>query len=1034
MVDELQGPFLGPFTGLNTSNASGNIEPGSSTVLHNCYIDTSGSVVRRPGTFVAFQSTSDIVASKVVDTLGQREFFVYVLADGSVGIIPISVFSDQYSQTVPDAIHNPLLVSGGIVKPNILVMPNLTTGSINFTVIQADVTILLIFTGVGPVVQLRFDSVKPSFTRAGSVLTATDPTQFPSELYWDSTVPGYYCICTAEDTAHVVTSMSAARTWTVSPALTSTPASIEVFHISWQWWAEAYLWNGFNFTQTRNRVNVTVADQSMAVPPELTVDLEPRYKDSQQDQIIIQNSVAQSFSTLALTPTNQPSGSTQWGMSQGTRYVFGTTGLLTPSNDFVTFGAIETVGTISTVFFAAFRPVRFNGGTGYTIADTDVFINNEAGSLVAGVGPLTTLFDQFLGYNLTVGPSSTSWSAVAVGGKFRFMTANLGNLALPFESQIQIVNKLHPVAGSVTGERNVWYRKDVNTDGCYVPIPGIGESSNYLSKQFHTNGVVFGNRLVLVNPPNSVDQLTVSASGDSFGTGESFTFFQITDALTGLETDPFFINVTSNVGSAVRALQPWENNLFVFFEDEVSSITTGETFSRNSYSTSRVSNYGAWNQYSVVLTNLSILYYNRFGVFDLLSKTQTQGYASAERSTPVRSLFQSAEASSRSTDHWMSYDRTLDIVYVGQGVVTDGTGVLSYHTRLILLNLSSNTWSTMSLVGSLIFRAPITPSRYYSLLNTGRLTLRMNCPLLMDYQQYVIPGAVNTLACPPPYFTSNIHLLNQSSLPLEPLVPGLRTVSPAPASSTFPTIANPPSGASQFDDRVFHPSFNAFVPWSTTSFVPDAVSSVGNPTNSNFFFTAAVYTGLRFVYPQLWIGSYVTSLAPKVMPGQALTGLATGEAGELMIEPNGYTYPGVIGIPYLSIYTSGTFNASSLGRLKRMKRLHLLFDPKCVENVNYQLRPAVLNTGALCFVQSNYGENNNRAQMDVFLTKPQSIAVQTGWVAAFPAYQHSQPLQGYGCDYSFSLVSIGVFPFKLTGYEWDVKASDVKRYVRGDKY
>lgn len=1036
MVDESQGPFLGPFTGLDISNASGNIEPGSSTILHNCYIDTSGSVVRRPGTFVAFQSPSNIVASKIVDTLSQREFFVYVLADGSVGIIPISVFADQFNQQAQTAIHNPLLVNGGIVKPNILVMPDLNTGSINFTVIQADVTILLIFTGVGPVVQLRFDAVKPSFTRAGAVITATDSTQFPAELYWNSTVPGYYCICTSDDTAHTVTSMSAARTWTVSPAMSSTPASIEVYHISWQWWAEAYLWNGFNFTQTRNRVNVTDADQSMAVPAELTVDLEPRYRDSQQDQIIIQNSYAQASSALATQPTNLPSGSTQWGMSQGTRYILGTTGYLTPSNDFVTFGSIETVGTISTIFFAAFRPVRFNGGTGFAVADTDVFVNNEAGSLVTGSSSLTTLFDQFRGYNLTIASGSTFWSGSPVGGKFRFMSPNLGNLSLPFESQIRIVNKVHPVAGSVTGERSVWYRKDVDTDGCYIPIPGIGESSNYLSKQFHTNGVVFGNRLVLVNPPGSVDQLSVSASGDAFGTGESFTFFQITDALKGLETDPFFINVTSNVGSGVRALQPWENNLFVFFEDEVSSIVAGETFSQNSYATSRVSNYGAWNQYSVVLTNLSILYYNRFGVFDLLSKTQTQGYASSERSIPVRPLFQSAEASSRATDHWMSYDRTLDIVYVGQGVIADSRAFLTYHTRLVLLNLSSNTWSTMSLIGANLYRAPITPGRYYSYLISDRLVLRMNCPLLMDYQQYVYNGA-NTLLCPPPYFNLNKHAGLNCTVPLEPLVAGLKTLVSGPDTPfVYPNAPAPSFPGVLRDDRFFtaYP-LTGVIPWSTISYAPGYASVVGTPPSEYYSFCAAIYTGFVWYYPQLWFSTLADGFALRLRPNQTFTNLSTNSSGDLTIAPTGYPYPAVLGIPYNSIYRSGRFNFNSLGRLKRLKRLHLLFDPRCLENVNYYINPVDNSTGAVSVIHADYGDDNQLAQMDVFTDRsPNSSSQQTNWKSATPVYQHSQPLQGYGCDYSFSVVSIGTFPFKLTGYEWDVRASDVKRYVRGDRY
>jgi hypothetical protein len=1030
MTEQLQGPFLGPFKGLNLSNAAKSIDPDSAAVFHNVAIDESGAVVRRRGTVLVSAKTTPGLPSPSVSLVTQQgtEFSVYI--DG----LDVVVQAWKHSQT--STYTKPAVPGVVFTKANVF---RVAPTQVNYTVVRGENTRLLIFTGNHPVIQITFDELRTvmQFDGINTYSSTSNGSEFTAPTWLDPLPANYLfrdeSFLPLADLSRKPNSLTVSgnRVFVVN-SLPASPAlrPCVITHVTWQWWAEADMWYGRDLVQTKSRVNVTVADQTLAVPPELTTDADVRFRSSQQHQLLLKNSPTDANNTLGL-PVSNPSTVNAWGMSSGSRYIAAAGSNLTPTDDFVTFGTIEPVGTISTLWFTAVRALRLNNGNGIAVPKLSVVINKSAANISFSAPHLPT--EQAVNlWNLVVAGSVTNlvMQANATPTSFaQYFSANVGNLSLTYESEILLINQDTKWVG--TGAAQYWFGtvNAINGDGGLVPVPGLGRLSDYYTGNFHTNGVVFANRLALVNPPGSSDQLSFSATGDTFNLGVPYTYFQVTNALDGLATDPFTASPITNSVTAITALQVWQNNLFVFTRSEVYAVTAGESFSSTSYGTERISTYGCYNQNCVTLTNLSILYLNELGVFDLLTKANTSEYGTFERSSQVRNLFLDARIRDYEQEHWIAYDENTNKLYVGLRIALspDTTTLPPTATKLCVLDLYWNAWATWAAAGSNVYQQPFTINTHM-LMWVERVLVSLEFPDHADFIQSMSGTFVT-----PPLEESLIYLANRTCQPaINPVTPGLRQYGSVSAPISTPGFATPVDGLEIYP-------FNDTLILLTNQALATRVWQ-RNVLVDNLEFTDIVappFTG------------YANSFTAMVRRKDVLTDSAYSYAYYVNIcRINSGTYytpvqhvPGEVlsnyygGIPFHSQYSSPVFNLATLGRLKRLKKLHLLFDTRNQAEFNqaYYLTPGMQQRdAALVTVTGNYNDYNTPEITSYLMRSPNDMLQLADFQSSVGRVQQSIPLQGYGCDYQFHVASAGAEPFRLTGYEFDVTPQNSKRYVRGD--
>lgn len=1032
MTEQLQGPFLGPFKGLELSNGAKSLDSGAATVFHNCAIDSSGAVVRRKGTVLVDAKTSaglPTFTTSFVTRLG---------SEYSVSIVGTSIEIQSWNHSTTSTYTRPARPGPKLVKSDVF---RQAPARVNYTLVQGSTTRLLIFTGDHPVIQLSFDEERVFMQFDGTNrYTAPVGTLGLIKHSWsDITLSNYLFRDETYLPLSDLTSVPASQSFTptrsfVVGAIPSTPAlrPCVITHVTWQWWAEADMWYGRDLVQTKSRTNVTVADQTLAVPPDLTTDADPRYLNSQQHQLLLRNSPTDTNNTLGL-PVSNPISVNEWGMSSGSRYVSAAGNNLTPTDDFVTFGTIEPIGTISTLWFAAVRALRFNNNLGITPSKLQVFFNKQYGS-ISYAAPHLPQSQCINLWNLIQGVNSTTLTMQTNGGLTAFaqyFSANLGNLSLPYETELILANVDTKWLGG--NASTVWF--DVSTggaiatrDGAFVPVPGLGRFSNYATGQFHSNGVMFANRLALVNPIGYSEQLVFSATADVFNVGEDFTYFQVSDALEGLATDPFTASPVTSANTVITALQVWQNNLFVFTRSEVYAITAGEAFSATSYGTERISTYGCYNQNCVTLTNLSILYLNELGVFDLLTKANTSEYGTFERSSQVRNLFEDARIRDYENEHWLAYDENTNQLYVGLRIALspDTTVLPPTATKLLVLDMYWNAWSTWSTAGTNTYQRPFSVNTH-TLMWVERILVSLDFPDHMDFVQR-LGGTLFT----PPLEESLVYLAHRTFQPAtNPVTPGLDCYSPVSEPSTVTWL--PPADSQQvypFNDTLILTTQMPLASkvWQRNLLLDDPQYGSEAPPS--------LLPGWRmsFTCCLRWLGVLYD---PVKSYARAANMLRTNSPYYTVIDTPGWDplNQHYVGVPYRSEFSSPVFNFASLGRLKRMSRLHVLWGVRNQAEFNqayYQTPAMQQRDAAFVTVSANYADYQT-PQLTTYLMRSQSGTLQLGDLqSSVGVAQTSIPLQGYGCDYQFHVASVGAEPFRLTGYEFDVTAQASKRYVRGD--
>jgi hypothetical protein len=1005
----IQGPFTSEFNGLNFNNKAGGLGPNYSPVFHNCEVATDGTVRRRGGTRILTDTASTTRTWSI--SVKTRRGSEYLVTVNNAGI----------TVTLYLTVNGQLTAFNTFTKTNVF---NRALDEVYFLQTSAPYDKLLIFTGNHPIIQLSLIERSLTYTCTnGAAGTLTSPFGAKDAPTWNDNVAANYILLRPDlNTTLPVLSKSPGFNVTTSGGIfaTSQVVTLTLVQCTWQWWAESLIWEGKDFAQGVSRVNVVPTDQNTRVPVDLITDLDPRYLTSPYIGLIAAKNSNYCAAGLFYTgPSNTPQLVDDYGFSNGGRYIYSATTPLNHAPFYVTTGTTEAAGVISHMHIIRQRELRFNANTGVLPGDLDVYVNDvKSTSWLLGcqVGALETdhlLFtDTYTTQRNWVSTPNTSTKATGL----MFMAK--GN-TIAYNAVVVMTNNEVKWVGS--NGRKVWYKAIPSgggaLDGCYVQAFGLGAFCDYDKGYFPQFGTLFRDRLVLRNHPAASDQLVLSGTADVYVPGEFYSFFQVTDALEGLTDDPFTINITSNSRESITALLGWQQSLFVFTNVSTYAVNGGEVFGPASYTTGLISSYGAFNQNCVIATNLTVLSMNRYGVFDLLNKNNTSDYGAFERSQSVKELFLSQLSDQFDSMPFLTLNDSTNTVMIGLPVEGDFTTC----SRLLTLNLTWNAWATIS--SSVPFKVYSAAQLLDSTIlvvstvgNTRVLTLQYGTPIYLDYERRFIATFPLTASIP---FQSIVRKQTLRGI-LELPVP------------TMPQLVEY-NGSSLVKELLTYRSTNpadtfGLTPRNTMLDVPQLTAFLGTAPPSNLGPVVVVTQEDPFPF-------YVE---PTVFTDTAVVNctipLPTGFGGAVATNNSTEKLTGVL---YNSIYATPVFNLESLGRLKRLKRVHLVFNTEFTKKQPYGStaagtpRRTRMNNSAIVSYVYSYNESgavvDSQLMTDVDGAAGNNIATERDTRGKV---QISLPLQGYGCDYQVFVSSVGVDGFNLIGYEFDVKPANSKRHVR----
>lgn len=1010
------GIYTNSFDGLNLSNSAGDIDPSSCTVFQNCDVSSDGAIIRRGGTSLV--SLYNFGAGGVakswhcsVHTKNGTEYLV-VVNDG--GIVVTQFF---------DNTANPrdISTSSSVSKANVWTKP-LT--SCNFVVLSAPYDRVLILTGNHPPVEisllertLDFTLTVAGSTTAGASYSVTDyfgwfDRSAASTLVWDPVTKQSFNVIVKNTGFNLIL--------TNNPALTAGTKRLAIASITWQWWAEAAYYTGGEFAQSVSRVNVTDLDQNVPVPAELITDY-PVIRSSDVFTGLTASSQANLCANSYALVAN-PNTENQYQTTMGGRYT-SVAGLPPqPAPFFITFGAKQAAGGISPVTIIRRRILPFRRGAGTTIGDLRIYVDGEPNQIFTAACSANPLGWQ--SWNVATTGTATTYTLGAISTNIVHAIEPTGGQRIPsFESEIKVADTSSTrFFGSAV--QSFWvFDKTIATpilDGRYIMAYGIGAFCDYNAGTFPTLGTVHRDRLIL-STTSTTDQLVASANSDSIVVGEFFTFFQISEALKGDPNEPFTINVTADTRNNITAMASWQEALLVFTSDSVFAVTSGEQFSLNGFRVSVAASYGCFNQRCVSVSELSVVYMNRYGVFDLVNKPNTSQLGVAERSSKVRVLFEDLASTESDDKHWLVFDENSSLLYVGLCTVNGSL----YTNRHLTLNTRFDAWSTfmsavpfqmlnpVKLYSKLCLFSLVSSSQFLGVLVPNQL-FYLDFAVYFSAVTWAQRGIAQSYAIPSEYTPQRIFKTELKFFPHHQDAVGtdikkFRDV--WVGNSATPALTNPRMTIA--DD-----AFTKFLVGGVSApatWLPYALATSQTPWN---------------LYPQPTLvaadggGFNLTMSAPLTVDGVAIPNVSHSRLG---------------GVVYTSIASSKSFNLAAMGRLKRLKRLHLQFDTSTVVGRKYfynnlQSCRQVNMANVAVTTESNHVGLSPSLSNDSSDYSTGSSLNSTFYDASYEAIgvkQHSIPLAGSGVLYRWWISSVGAEAFKLNGYEFEVKPQRDKRYQPG---
>lgn len=634
------------FGGLNTTASRLNVPYNDATVLLNVNTGIDGSLLKRAGTQVLYDGTAgvDKSATSLRSTLGYPYTVLRdgqalsVLSRGNNNIRTLRTFPGVFGGAgsartswvqLPDTYPRVLGLQSDRMPIEVYIVEQRQTvaagGSFNTFVIPNCKR----FSGeVGAVPAPHTDTVY--------VTTAGVTTEY---------VPG----------SGIVTSYNSVTeelVVTFPSSFTAGTYTIDVVGFRWCWWAESLRWFGDRFFDTFSRFNVTSTDNNVAIPAPLRSDLEfgvepfafSLYKSS--------------LSTDTYTFANQPATSDEYNIGDGSVYTPGANNYLNQTPFFLTFGLARTPfpQPPETVRMARARELRFNGGVGIEGQYLRVTVGDTVRSPVyGGGGPFPAR-----AYTLFTEANVFVTSATTLAYRLSF------NVSLPIgvdATDIITMTNVGTSASLGASYLEVELEESGFQSGSYRRAYGLGLFADYRTGIYPSTGAVYQGRLALSGVATDKARVVLSSLDIEL---DRYSFFQITDDLDGIVTDPFDLVVSGgDSDDFVVGITEWNASLFILTRRSTYRVSGGDQpLSALRRFVTYLSNIGLVNQQSIVRTDTAVYYLSDSGVFNLTPRVEDSEFNAIEKSLKIRSSFVNRDTKRMVESSSMYFDAKFRRLYV----------------------------------------------------------------------------------------------------------------------------------------------------------------------------------------------------------------------------------------------------------------------------------------------------------------------------------------------------------------------------------
>lgn len=506
----------------------------------------------------------------------------------------------------------------------------------------------------------------------------------------------------------------------------------------WQWWAESLRWYGDRFYDVVSRFNVNKADQSVLLPEKMRSDMD-NVAGAYGKYPLLAYKTALWNDTY--TFADQPDTVDKYAWTDGSIYQYSATNFPNKAPYFATFSDARTPypQPPEGVSFLRQRELRFRNDTGIATNNLIVKVDGvQQAWQPSNVQTVTGTNPYFL-YKTDGTLESTSGNVV------RYIAFGTGKPIGVSPTAVVTLTNASPTFG---GSSHLTTDNEYQS-GSYFRVYGLGLWADYLNGFFPSIATVYQGRLVLSGFKNDPTRVIFSATSDSVEPGVKYNFFQVTDDLNDLTTNPFDVVTTSSeADDYVTGVVEWQSSLFVLTRRATFRVSGGDQpISPSRRFVNFVSALGLVNSFSVCRTDSAVFYLSDSGVYNLVPRVADGEYEPIEKSLKIRKVFNS-NGQGYTKAAWINFDSAKKLLYVG---IPRGSES-AFATGIYVYSTFRDSWTQYDTPGN--FKTYMGTSYVDSALGDGfmlcvELTkynsaglLRMNGTRYLDYAAIgVVTGA-----------------------------------------------------------------------------------------------------------------------------------------------------------------------------------------------------------------------------------------------------------------------------------------------------
>jgi hypothetical protein len=996
------------FGGLNTTASRLNVPYSDATELLNTNVGLDGSLLKRKGTkyLAGLPSASTCYGTGFRSVLGYN---FSILANNQ----NLSIYSrdnDAYSivrnfPTVYDVSSSP--------QPTQWVqLPDVYS---RLLALRSDKPPVEVYT-----LEQRY-TLTPGVTNqvtltASGKFTGDNPTSGTfSDLVYVTRGTGLQTRYDVGTVTYVTTGTSILLTLPVT-FLVSETITVDVVAFRWAWWAESIKWYGDRFYDSLSRFNVTANDNNVAIPPALRSDLTPG-----EEQLLCSIS-KNSSSSGTYASAVQPNTADNYALSDGAVYVPGVDQYPQPAPYFITFGLTRTPlpQPPEVVKVLRFRELRFRQSRSIVANRLRVTVNDKVRT--QDFSGLTSGTQRYVCQD----PSGAVFINAA-GQTCGYLA--FGASVPTGVGASEVVTMTNIEALGILGSTALEVEESLFKSGAYRRCYGLGLFASYNSQAVYPSvGCVYQGRLALSGIATDKSRILISSIDPA---EDRYSFFQVTDDLEGLATDPFDV-VVSGGDSAdfIVGMVEWNSSLFALTRRSVYRISGGDQpLTATRRLVTYISNIGLVNPRALVRTDTAVYYLSDGGVFNLTPRIEDSEFNAIEKSLKIRDLIVTRDANGLVNSAYLMFDSKQRRLMVALPNTAD-TGYEA--SDLLLLDTVRDAWTKYESLGQLrlqsMFESVDNRTGQYGVLGcTPRGTILFDS--LPRYTDYTTTYT---------NVTSQTHNLIMGYA-VAGVVGGQRyTIPKGIQCSTISSVKDLAIyvGSTSAPIRVNYTKLSGYVYLDAPTVTGDRVWFVSvSPVNQSAQGVSRYGTGNLYPYT-LWLNNSVVTPVSETLSFNTVTNIASLAVLFTGLTTDVFT----IGTHYFASYVSSMFTQQSLGALKRTKYAYLYFNNGETSNFTNTLEleqySTRVNTNvAILYNSSDSAEVNVSADVYGY----QDILWDNGYFdtveASYRRDSYSlfkEPLIGVGYSYRLNIFSYDDARWHLVGFQIDASRSKGTRYVNSN--